>query len=72
MDDTLESKTHAWTCKQACKDAYKANEWHKQAWQAYHVEKGKDMQEATSIMVMHPKWLHLNRASWASDVTAQP
>ena len=32
MDDTLASKTHAWTCKQACKDAYKANRWHKQAW----------------------------------------
>ena len=31
MDDTLASKTHAWTCKQACKDAYKANGWHKQA-----------------------------------------
>ena len=30
MDDTLASKTHAWTCKQACKDAYKANRWHKQ------------------------------------------
>ena len=36
MDDALSSKTHAWTCKQACKDAQKANGWHKQAWQAYH------------------------------------
>ena len=59
-------------CKQACKDAYKANEWHKQAWQAYHAEKGKGMQEVIGIMVMHPKWLHPNKASWASDVTAQP
>ena len=25
MDDTLVSKTHAWTCKQACEDANKAN-----------------------------------------------
>ena len=32
MDDTLTSKTHAWTYKQVCKDAYKANKWHKQAW----------------------------------------
>ena len=23
MDDTLASKTHAWACKQGCKDAYK-------------------------------------------------
>ena len=36
MDDTLANKTHAWTCKQACKGAYKANGWHKQAWQAYY------------------------------------
>ena len=41
MDDTLASKTHAWTCKQACKGAYKANGWHKQAWQAYHRMKWK-------------------------------
>jgi len=27
---TLASKTHAWTCKQECNDASKANEWHKQ------------------------------------------
>ena len=32
MDDTLASKTHAWTWRQACKDAFKGNEWHKQAW----------------------------------------
>ena len=36
MDDTLASKTHAWTCKQACEDVYEANKWHKQAWWAYH------------------------------------
>ena len=30
---------------------------------------GKGMHEATYIMVMHPKWLHLNRALWVSDVT---
>ena len=34
--------------------------------------KGESMHEATGIMVMHPKWLHPNKASWASDVTAQP
>ena len=34
--------------------------------------KRKGMHEATGIMVMHPKWLHPNKASWASDVTAQP
>ena len=32
MDDTLASKTDAWICKQACKDAYKANGWRNQAW----------------------------------------
>ena len=26
----------------------------------------------TSIMVMYPKWLHPNKASWALDVTTQP
>ena len=41
MDDTLASKTCAWTCKKACKDAYKANRWHTQAWQAYHCIKQK-------------------------------
>ena len=71
MDDTLASKTHAWTCKQACKDAYKANGWHKQAWQAYGAKKGKGMHEATGIMAMPPKWLHPNKASWASSVTTQ-
>ena len=35
-------------------------------------EKGKHMHEATSIMVMHPKWLHPNKASWALNVTTQP
>ena len=29
IDDTLASKTQAWTCKQACKDANKANGWHR-------------------------------------------
>lgn len=45
MDDTQTNKTHAWICKLACKDAYKANGWHKQACQAYHhtAEKGKGM-----------------------------
>ena len=32
----------------------------------------KQTNEATSIMVMHPKWLHLNKASWVSNVTTQP
>ena len=39
---------------------------------SHEVEKGKGMHEATGIMVMHPKWLHPNKASWASDVTTQP
>ena len=29
------------------------------------------MHEATGIMETHPKWLHLNKASWASNVTKQ-
>ena len=33
---------------------------------------GKGMHKATDIMVMHPKWLHSNRALWVSDVTTQP
>ena len=45
MDDALSSKTHAWTCKQACKDAQKANGWHKQAWQAYHQAEWKKKKE---------------------------
>ena len=36
MDDTLASKTYAWKCKQSCKDAKKADWWHKQAWLAHH------------------------------------
>ena len=32
----------------------------------------KGMHEATDIMVMHRKWLHPNKALWASDVTTQP
>jgi len=32
LDNTLASKTHTWTCWQACKDEYKANGWHTQAW----------------------------------------
>ena len=35
-------------------------------------EKGKGVLAATGIVVMHPKWLHPNKASWASDVTTQP
>ena len=34
--------------------------------------RGEGMHEATSIMAMHPKSLHPNKASWASDVTTQP
>ena len=35
-------------------------------------ENGEGMHIATDIMTMHPKWLHPNKASWASDVTTQP
>ena len=35
-------------------------------------KKGKSMHRATGIMVMHPKWLHPNKASWMLDVTTQP
>ena len=31
--------------------------------------KVRGMHEATSIMMMHPKWLHPNKAIWASNVT---
>ena len=34
--------------------------------------KGEKYAQANNIMVMHPKCLHPNKASWASDVTAQP
>ena len=34
-------------------------------------EKGKGMHEAIGIMVMHPKWLRLNKASWVSNVTTK-
>ena len=30
------------------------------------------MHEATNIIEMPPKWLHLEKASWALDVTTQP
>ena len=65
MDDTLASKTYAWTCRQTCKDAQKANGWHKQAWQAYYrmERKGRGIHEATGIMAMHPKWLRPDKAS---------
>lgn len=33
--------------------------------------KGKGVHEATRHLKTHPKWLHLNKASWASDVTKQ-
>ena len=48
MDDTLASKTYVWTGKQACKEAYKANGWHKQAWQAYHLTDQKMGKVCTS------------------------
>ena len=35
-------------------------------------KRGKGIHEATGIMAMCPKWLHSNKASWASDVTTQP
>ena len=74
MDDTLASKTHAWTCKQACKDAKKP--WVAQtsmvSMTSHGVEKGKGMHEAIGIMVMHPKWLHPNKALWLSGITTQP
>ena len=73
MDDTLASKTHAWTCKKACKDAKKP--WVAQtsmvSISSHGAEKGKGMHKATGIVVMDPKWLHLDKASWASDVTIQ-
>ena len=31
--------------------------------------KGKGMHGATRRPKTHPKWLHPNKASWASDVT---
>ena len=31
--------------------------------------KRRGMHEATSITKMPPKWLHADKASWASDVT---
>jgi len=34
--------------------------------------KGKGMHGATRHLEMHPKWLHPNKTSWASDVTTQP
>ena len=37
----------------------------------HEVEKGEAIHEATGIMAMHPKWLHPNKASWASDVTTR-
>ena len=39
---------------------------------SHGAKKGRGMHEAIGIMVMHPKWLHLNKALWASDVTTQP
>ena len=39
---------------------------------SHEAEKGKGMHKATGIVVMYPKWLHPNKASWASDVTTQP
>ena len=34
-------------------------------------EKGKGTHGVTRHSEMPPKWLHLNKASWASDVTTQ-
>ena len=34
-------------------------------------KKGKDTHSATQHSEMPPKWLHPNKASWASDVTTQ-
>ena len=39
---------------------------------SHGAERGKGVHEATGIVVMHPKWLHPNKASWASDVSTQP
>ena len=39
---------------------------------SHGVEKGKGMHKVTGIVAIRPKWLHPNRASWASDVTTQP
>ena len=38
----------------------------------HEAEKGIGVLEATSIMAMHPKWQHPNKALWASNVTTQP
>ena len=38
---------------------------------SHKAEKEKGMHEATGIIPMHPKWLHPNKTSWASDVTTQ-
>ena len=35
---------------------------------SHGAEKGKGVHEATDIMVIHSKWLHPNKTSWASDV----
>ena len=35
----------------------------------HRMEEGKGVHEATNIMVMYPKWLHLNKALWASHIT---
>ena len=34
--------------------------------------KERGMHKATGIMEMPPKWLHPDKALWASDVTTQP
>ena len=39
---------------------------------SHEAEKGEGMNESTGITEMHPKWLHPNKASWASDITTQP
>ena len=38
---------------------------------SHGAEKGKGMNKTTGIKTMPPKWLHPNKALWASDVTTQ-
>ena len=70
MDDTLTSKTHAWTYKQVCKDAHKANEWHKQAYRCTE-RKREGYTRSNLHPEMPPKWLHPNNALWVLGITNQ-
>ena len=38
----------------------------------HEAAKENDMHKAIGIIVMHPKWLHPNKALWASGVITQP